>query len=296
MKSLSSTRIVTRQFLSAALLLLSASLTACAPTCKLGACATQAVARFATSEGFTTQLVEGKGFQHQVSWRTKGTPTAVLWVFIEGDGKPWSDDSQTINDDPSPRSTLAFQLAGQTDGAVLYLGRPCYFSARSDTRCSKEIWSSDRFSNDVVVSMNEALRAMIAQLQSKRAILVGHSGGGTLAALMASDLIAADSPPAALVTIAGNLDVEAWTSHHGYLPLTGSRNPAREAPLPATVPQFHLIGVKDTNVTVDMNARYFARVADTSVWRESRFDHSCCWALDWPHFRRRIERALPANQ
>jgi hypothetical protein len=270
-------------------------LNACASLCESGACATESVERFASKEGFTTELLEGKGFQHHVSWRRSDNQQSdTAWVFIEGDGRPWLQDGTVISDDPSPRHALALQLAAQTRGTVLYLGRPCYFKARTDVRCSSTLWTVDRFSAHVVASMNEALYFAMQRLHVRRVVLVGHSGGGTLAALMATDLIGAQRAPAAVVTIAGNLDVNAWTSQHRYLPLVGSRNPANEAPLPASVQQFHIVGMKDTNVTPQMSARYLERAPLERVWRESRFDHDCCWLLDWPRLYRRILRETPS--
>ena len=46
---------------------------------------------------------------------------------------------------------------------------------------------------------------------------VGYSGGGVLAVLIAERL----DNVAGVITVGANLDTDAWTEHHGYLPLTG---------------------------------------------------------------------------
>lgn len=117
---------------------------------------------------------------------------------------------------------------------------------------------------------------------------MGYSGGGTLAALMARDL----PHVTGLVTIAGNLDPDAWARLHGYLPLEGSRNPALEPPLPSRLLQWYLVGQRDTNVPPGATMRYFERVPPARVWSYPQFDHKCCWTRQWPSIFARISAEL----
>jgi pimeloyl-ACP methyl ester carboxylesterase len=146
------------------------------------------------------------------------------------------------------------------------------------------VWTVDRYSSAVVNSMNAAANKLADQQRSSRIVLVGHSGGGTIAALMASSL----PRTVAVVTIAANLDTDEWNHRHGYWPLYGSRNPANEPPLPASMTQLHLVGDRDKNVTFEMNARYFARVPADSIRHYTSFDHTHEWVWEWPHVRRRL--------
>jgi pimeloyl-ACP methyl ester carboxylesterase len=57
---------------------------------------------------------------------------------------------------------------------------------------------------------------------STRLTLVGYSGGGTIAVLLA----ARRSDVAEVITVAANLDVGYWTQRDGLSPLTGSLDPA----------------------------------------------------------------------
>ena len=82
----------------------------------------------------------------------------------------------------------------------------------------------------------KAYRAQARQLR-----LVGYSGGGTLAALLA----ARRADVCQLITVASNLDIERWASHHKVSPLWGSENPASYGAALQHLPQYHLIGGDD---------------------------------------------------
>ena len=129
----------------------------------------------------------------------------------------------------------------------IYVGRPCYFGLANDPPCTPRDWPLDRFSPRVVDSMAR----LIEQLREGRqdAIeLYGHSGGGALAVLLAARLGGVQR----IVTIGGNLDVDAWTAYHGYTPLEGSLNPVNAGPLPATLLQEHYVGDRDRVVPPEM--------------------------------------------
>jgi pimeloyl-ACP methyl ester carboxylesterase len=160
---------------------------------------------------------------------------------------------------------------------VLYLGRPCYFALQRQAVCSPALWTSRRYSSEVVAALVAAASRYAAAQRFRRVLLIGYSGGGTLAALMARTM----PDVAGLVTIAGNLDPQAWARWHGYLPLTGSLDPAL-APPPPRLPQWHLVGGSDANVPRLVVGRYFARAPSARVWRYPGFGHVCCWVRVWP--------------
>lgn len=222
-------------------------------------------------------MLEGIGFQHRAFAAVRG-PADLLVLFIEGDGSPWIDGGRRVAADPTPHKPLALQLAAATPASVLYLGRPCYLAPVRPRGCSEELWTSQRYSAAVVASMTAAAGTYIAEHHFERVLLVGYSGGGTLAALMAGNMPRA----VGLVTIAANLDPDAWTRVHGYLPLQGSLNPSLQPPLPPNLRQWYLVGQRDTNVPSAATLRYFQRVPPERVWSYARFDHTCCWVEEWP--------------
>ncbi|MEO7207619.1 MAG: hypothetical protein ABI356_04950 [Steroidobacteraceae bacterium] len=127
---------------------------------------------------------------------------------------------------------------------------------------------------------------------SRCVALVGYSGGGALSVLIAPLV----PSTCAVVTIAADLDVDAWTRWHHFLPLKGSLNPATQPSLDPHIAQWHLVGDRDTNVPPEISARYLDRVSNDQIWHFSTFDHNCCWAEQWPGILARIDIqvAIPA--
>jgi dienelactone hydrolase len=241
----------------------------------------------ARGAGFESVILRGAGFAHQAYFMLIPAEAETLFVFLEGDGSPWIDHGRRVATDPTPRVPLALQLAARTQASALYLGRPCYFGATGDVECSANLWTSERYSLPVVESMSAALKAFLATHHFREVVLVGYSSGGTLAVLMAPRVDAVR----AVVTIAANLDVAAWTSFHGYLPLEGSLNPVDVPPMSPGVQEWHLAGARDRNTPSRLNARYWERVSPDHLWVYPEMDHACCWVPHWPDIFARLQAA-----
>jgi dienelactone hydrolase len=243
--------------------------------------------RLASSHGLDSLLLRGTQFQHHAFAAVRGPP-GLLVLFIEGDGSPWIDGGRRVAADPSPHVPLALELAASTPASVLYLGRPCYLEVVQPPECSQSLWTSRRYSSEVVASMSAAAAAYIAQHHFQRVLLVGYSGGGTLAALMVDTL----PNVSGFVSVAGNLDPDTWAQLHRYLPLEGRLNPSLQPPLPARLRQWYLVGERDSNVPAAATARYFARVSQDRIWSYPNFDHKCCWVREWPSIFARVTAEL----
>jgi hypothetical protein len=210
-----------------------------------------------------------------------------LWVFIDGDGKPWINGGRDPAKDPTTHNPLALQLAAESGRPALYLGRPCYDGHASDPGCGIDLWTDARYSERVIQSMIDALRTFQTQHGFEQLVLVGYSGGGTLAALMAPRL----PNVRALITVAANLDVAAWTTHHGYLPLAASLDPADLENIVDAL-EIHLVGTADTTVPPRLARRYFERRPQALIWEYENFDHVCCWVQEWEQIAVRLERQM----
>lgn len=256
----------------------------------LAACASPArhAQSLALRAGLTPLVLQGGPFELR-AFAASRPPRDLLIVFIDGDGSPWADGGRRISADPTPRVPLALTLASETPGSVLYLGRPCYFALQQRPVCSPALWTSRRYSSAVVASLVGAASRYATAHRFRRVLLVGYSGGGTLAALMAGNM----PDVVGLVTIAGNLDPGAWARLHGYLPLTGSLDPASRPPIPGLA-QWHLIGGRDTNVPFSVVGQYFAQAPSARILRYPSFDHVCCWVRVWPGAVGAILAELPA--
>lgn len=210
------------------------------------------------------------------------TRNKTLTIYIEGDGLAWLTRQQRSTD-PTPKVPVGLQLALQhSTGNAVYLARPCqYVTGRQTRNCDKEYWSSHRFAPEVIAATDEAITDLRNQQHARSLVLVGYSGGGAVAALVA----ARRSDVTQLITVAGNLDHLAWTQLHQISPLAGSLNPADVWLSLVNVPQTHFVGSKDQVITPAIVRAYQQRFpADTQPLIKviDGFDHRCCWARDWP--------------
>lgn len=201
----------------------------------------------------------------------------VLHVYLEGDGSPWRHRT-IIMPDPTPRSPLMLKLMAIDPHLAAYLGRPCYNGTSNDPGCDNSLWTSGRYSKAVVQSMAAAIRSLAKRLQVSELWLLGHSGGGTLAMLLAAEV----EEVTKVVTVAGNLDTDAWTDFHNYTKLYSSANPAKLPALRETVTQWHLLGARDRVIPSSLVRNAIARQRTAHTFLLPGYSHGCCWAQVWP--------------
>lgn len=157
----------------------------------------------------------------------------------------------------------------------IYLGRPCYSGLAKRDNCDSRWWTTERYSPTVTSSMVAALERVLA---GRRAVLIGYSGGAVLALAMAERM----PQVAGIMTLAGNLDVDAWTTLHGYTRLTSPGDVARMLGATRGIPQKHYFGGRDTNVPPALIDRISQRFPQGSLCVLPEFDHDCCWERHWP--------------
>ncbi len=227
-------------------------------------------------------VVAGTSFQHVVFMRISH-PSRTLHIYLDGDGTPWRAWAPAT--DPTPRNPLLLRLMALDSAPSLYLGRPCYHGLSDTPPCSSALWTGARYSEEVVSSMAAALRRILATTEFRRLVWFGYSGGGTLATLVAPRFETTTD----LITIAANLDIDAWADLHAYSRLAGSLNPARQPPLPAGIRQRHYVGGRDRVVPKDVIAR--GPIAPGTLIVMESYDHICCWEKIWPAVLSEVERA-----
>jgi hypothetical protein len=210
---------------------------------------------------------------------------SVLRVYIEGDGQAWLTRSQ-LSSDPTPVNPLALLLM-DVDAAPdkAYLARPCQYIQTS--ACNHSYWSTRRFSPEVIGSMDEALTQLKTSGNYTSIELIGYSGGGTVALLLAArrnDIVS-------LRTIAGNLDHVWLNKHHRVSPLTGSLNPPDFTERLALVPQRHFVGENDQVVPAGVYSSYVGFFRDGRCVRlriVDGADHRNGWEKKWPQYLKEI--------
>lgn len=254
--------------------------------CCLAGCAAllsprEAAWQFASSRGFVDARLPEPQLKALLRQRPSGGD-GRLTIYIESDGAPWPfRDAPPADPTPLKRTVLAMADADPS-ALVAYLGRPCqYLEAHDLERCDPMNWTLGRFSPDALAATVRAIDALKRAAGATSLALVGYSGGGAMAALVA----AARSDVSCLVTLAAPLDTDAWTDAIGVSRLAASRNPLEIAPQLAGVAQTHFRGRDDRLVPPATVARFLARAPAATVTDLDGIDHSCCWQDAWPRLR-----------
>lgn len=251
-------------------LLLLLALSACAASPRDGLSAS------AQRYGMQESEVKSSRFTHLIFRNFKQRELSNLNVYLEGDGLPWIL-RYFRSRDPTPRSALMLGLMSKDPAPSIYLGRPCYNERERSTPCGPDHWTSGRYSSVVVESMTAVLTRELERLNVQSVNLYGHSGGGALALLLAEKIPAV----VRILTLAGNLDTEAWINHHGYSQLYTSLNPASRAALPDRIEQIHLVGAKDSNIPPSLVTSWVKQQKNSYGVEYEEFDHGCCWSNIW---------------
>ena len=235
----------------------------------------QATAQWAAQRGFTATELKAGDFDLLAFVRRPSVPAATLTIYIEGDGAAWPTPYDPPRD-PTPRQPVSLALAAADPApAVAYLGRPCqYLDAAALAKCSSAYWTERRFAPEVIAAADAAVTQLKNIYGARRLRLVGYSGGGVVAALLAARRDDVD----AFVTVAAPLALAAWVQWHDASPLTGSLDPSAVA---ASLPHgVHFVGGGDKTVPAAIVER-FVRARGGTVEVIPGFDHECCWTREW---------------
>ncbi|WP_373331824.1 alpha/beta fold hydrolase [Thiopseudomonas alkaliphila] len=202
----------------------------------------------------------------------------ILRIYLEGDGRAWINRSQPSLD-PTPRHLLIAQLAMQDPLPSIYLARPCQFIKHDN--CRIELWTHARFSQEVLTSLSLALDQLRSEFKNDRFELVGYSGGGTLALLLAAQR----TDITQVQTIAGNLSPRLWAKQHNLTPLSLSLDPLDYAEQLKNIKQRHFVGALDSNTSPELFKQYIEQLIPRSTCIEritvANADHKNGWEHAW---------------
>lgn len=211
-------------------------------------------------------------------------PNKAMTIYIEGDGRTWITRSKLSNN-PTPKNPLALKLAVLDNSPnVAYLARPCQYTPHDlDHACNPLVWSDQRFSETTIQSMNEAIGTLKKSAKSRQIHLVGFSGGGAIALLIA----ARRNDIASIKTIAGDLNPVALSQYHHTSPLISSLDPIAVAQKLIHLPQQHFSGEKDKTVPPFVAEEFVNRMkaigshcATQTMIKDAT--HHDGWEVIWP--------------
>ena len=223
------------------------------------------------------QIVSSFKFKHLLAVNSHIDIHKPVIVFIEGDGHPWRRHNR-VAFEPTPDKPLLLEWFLEADFPAIYLGRPCYFEL-NDQQCSPYWYTHGRYSETVVKSLVQVLSENVT---GKNIVLVGHSGGATLAVLMADMLGEVE----AVVTIAGNLQVNAWSDYHHYSKLQGSMDPMFSKLLPEHIRQIHLYSPFDKVIQAEWIKSFSEKQMNSRLLELPVQGHDKGWKEFYPMFKK----------
>lgn len=217
-------------------------------------------------------------------------PASFLTVYIEGDGYAWRT-REWPSDDPTPIEPVAARLAAAHPfGAAAWLGRLCQYADAERTGCPVEFWTTHRFSKGSHDVMSSGIDEIKRITGARSLILVGFSGGGAFAANLAAER----HDVLAVITVAGNIDLDAWAKAHGLPTFSDRVNPVEQDERLRALPQLHFAGFRDSVIPVNISESFLQKIAPVHgrlVMKDEA--HQCCWSMKWSLYLRELGDELP---
>ena len=236
-------------------------------------------ADIASRAGFNKEYISS-GIFTLMTYRRYKAPSETIRIYIEGDGRAWKTRSR-LSDDPTPSNPVALDLAAaDPSDAVAYIARPGQFPSPDSAECDPKYWSELRFAPEVVEAFDGIIDILKEKSGADEVELVGYSGGGALAVLLAARRI----DVASLRTVAGNLDLEASSAYHNVSRLEGSMDPVDVAENTAYIPQRHFVGSKDKVIPPSVAKFFVKREGNKSFGAVTIVEgasHSAGWRERW---------------
>lgn len=173
--------------------------------------------RLLQEKDLQAQIIQTANFPLMSAFR-KGHGSQAI-VYIEGDGLGWLTP-YTISPDPTPTFPVTLDIVSEMPTYTqIYLARLCQYVTHK--HCHKSLWTSAVYGKSQLEALSYAMDQYKNQLAIHSFTIVGYSGGGVLALLLAGHR----SDVKKVVTVASNIDVDEWTRTEGISSLQHSLKP-----------------------------------------------------------------------
>jgi len=233
----------------------------------------------ASHAGFTKEYIKAGQFT-LMTYQKFNRHSGSISIYIEGDGQAW-ETRHKLSNDPTPLNPVALRLAAVDPAEnIAYMARPGQYPLEGSSWCDSKYWSGSRFAPELINAFNMAIDILKKKSQARYVGLVGYSGGGAIAVLVAArrhDVIT-------LRTVAGNLDPKVFCNYHHVSQLEGSMDPMDVARKVARIPQRHFIGSKDLVVPFAEIESFVSMEGDKTNTRITMVDgvsHNDGWCRHW---------------
>lgn len=222
--------------------------------------------------GLEKKIIQTDTFNLFTSYKNKKTET--VRIYIEGDGFAW-ENRYRPSEDPTPHNPIGLHLFlnDQSPKTTLYIARPCQYI--KSMHCEPRHWTDERFSLEIVKTINEAIEIYKKNIGFKHVELIGFSGGAAISLLLSTQR----DDITQITTVAGNLDTEAWIAHHGVSPLKGFMNPVKYQKYYRDIPQVHYVGEADEIIPCSLTEEFSKNLKHSKIIKIKNKTH-----LDWHNF------------
>lgn len=237
---------------------------------------------YANSRDFSAMIFPTSKFDIFGFFKVGRTP--VLRIYIEGDGHAWRN-RRTPSNDPTPHNPVALYLAGNdpSNDNILYLARPCQYVFSK--QCQQQYWTRARMGEDVITALNAAIDQAKKRCGANKLCLIGFSGGGGCAALIAAQR----EDVLFLGSVAGNLNMHAWTQKHNLSPMDLSIDPLTTAPKICKIPQRHYSSHNDKVMPPDLSSVFCKSTGQPEACHTvPELTHGGAWHTIWNYDYERI--------
>jgi hypothetical protein len=232
----------------------------------------------AKKQSFTQKLVKGGDFWITTYEKITDSDSPFV-IYIEGEGEI-IPNKYFVSENPTPTRPMFINLAfADHRPNVVYLARLCQYTPMElNPKCNNQYWNDKRYSEETVAAMNEAINKIT---QGKRFDLVGFSGGGGIAVLVA----ARNNKVNSILTIAANLDIDEFAKYHKTRPIVGSLNPIDYADNVKHIPQIHFSGAKDKVVPPFIGENFVNKINTGCARHEiiPQAEHNSYWNKVWSY-------------
>ena len=179
--------------------------------------------------GFIDKKIETEYLTFSV-WEKEGIETGkTLRIYLEGDGNP----------NPADKIALYYAQQDETPN-VIYVGRPCQWSDDKVCKSKPEIYTKNRFHPEIIREIEEVVLYLKNKYKAPSVELIGYDGGATVALNLAGQMNVQR-----IITIAGILDINAYTRQNDLPEMPDAQNPMDKLAVLAEIPQIHYVGGKD---------------------------------------------------
>lgn len=203
---------------------------------------------------------------------------AYLVVYIEGDGRAFRGNQPSS--DPSPANPTAFALAMQDPAPkVLYLARLGQYNSAYAQPGYQTYWSDRRLAPEMVELASQAIDQAKDICNAQQIHLLGFSGGGGLACLLAAQR----DDVLSLTTVAGLLSIKWWVANLKLRPMPQSLDPEDYVGFLIDLPQTHFYGFADKIIPPGMSAYWQSLASFDMIQRFGvHAGHNQGWTEAWP--------------